>query len=103
METILIINDDGSHAAGLMVLKKSLSRLGKIRVVTPKEEISGVGKAITSARHVKVEEVELSDGSKAYAIDGTPADAYLLAVAKILKCSPDLLVAGINLRPNLGL
>ena len=103
METILLINDDGIHSSGLMILKKSLSRLGEIIVVTPKEEMSGVGKAITSARHVKVEEVELSDGSKAYAIDGTPADAYLLAVAKILKCSPDLLVAGINLGPNLGI
>jgi len=103
METILLINDDGIHSPGLMILKKSLSRLGEIIVVTPKEEMSGVGKAITSARHVKVEEVELSDGSKAYAIDGTPADAYLLAVSKILKCSPDLLVAGINLGPNLGI
>ena len=103
MKTILLINDDGIYSSGLMVLKKSLGRLGKIIVVTPKEEISGVGKAITSARHVKVEEVELSDGSKAYAIDGTPADAYLLAVTKILKRSPDLLVAGINLGPNLGI
>jgi len=52
---------------------------------------------------VQIEETKLSDGSKAYATDGTPADSYLLGVNKILKRSPDLLVAGINLGPNLGI
>jgi len=103
MKTILLINDDGIHSSGLIAIKKRLDCLGKVVVVTPKEEISGIGKAITSTRHVRVEEVELSDGSKAYAIDGTPADAYLLAVNKILRRSPHLVVAGINLGPNLGI
>jgi len=103
MKMILLINDDGIYSSGLIALKKRLDRLGEVVVVTPKEEISGVGKAITSTRHVRVEEVELSDGSKAYATNGTPADAYLLAVNKILKRSPDLVVAGINLGPNLGI
>jgi 5'-nucleotidase len=103
MKTILLINDDGIYSSGLMSLKKRLSKLGKITVVTPKKEISGVGKAITSTRHVRIERVELSDGSKAYAIDGTPADAFLLAVNKILKSPLGLVVAGINLGPNLGI
>lgn len=103
MKTILLINDDGIHSPGLLALKKRLDKLGKVIVVTPKEEISGVGKAITSAKHVRIEEVELKDGSKAYAIDGTPADAYLLAASKILKRSPDLVVTGINIGPNLGI
>jgi len=103
MKTILLINDDGIRSSGLTALKKRLDRLGKVVVVAPKEEISGVGKAITSTRHVRVEEVELGDGSKAYAIDGTPADAYLLGINKILKRSPDLAVTGINLGPNLGI
>lgn len=87
----------------MAVLKQQLDELGKVLVVTPKAEISGVGKAITSTRHVLVEAVKLKDGSKAYAIDGTPADAYLLAVNKILKHTPDLVVSGINLGPNLGI
>jgi 5'-nucleotidase len=104
MPTILLINDDGIHATGLMAIKKKLNHLGKVVVVAPKHEISGIGKAITSARHVQIEKVELSDGSKAYAINGgTPADAYLLAVHKILKHAPDIVVAGINLGPNLGI
>lgn len=104
MPTMLIINDDGIHAAGLMAIKKKLDRLGKVIVVAPKQEISGIGKAITSATHVQIETVKLSDGSEANAINGgTPADAYLLAVHKILKHPPDIVVAGINLGPNLGI
>lgn len=103
MKTILLINDDGIYSSGLMAIKKKLEKHGNVVVVTPKEEASGVGKAITASNWVRLEEVLLSDGSKAYAIDCTPADAFLLAVNKILKRSPDLVVAGINLGPNLGI
>jgi 5'-nucleotidase len=103
LKTILAINDDGIYSNGLAVLKRHLDELGGVVVVTPRTETSGVGKAITSTRHVRIDEVKLQDGSKAYAIDGTPADAYLLAVNKVLKHTPDLLVAGINLGPNLGI
>jgi len=103
MKTIVLINDDGIQSSGLMAMKKRLDKLGKVVVIAPKEEISGIGKAITSAKHVHIKEVELSDGSKAYATDGTPADSYLLGVNKVLKHSPELVVAGINLGPNLGI
>jgi len=103
MKTILLINDDGIQSSGLLALKQKLDKYGKVIVIAPKEEISGIGKAVTTSRHVRVKETDLSDGSKAYATDGTPADAYLLAVNKILKRQPDLLVAGINLGPNLGI
>jgi len=103
MKTILLINDDGIGSTGLIALKQKLDKCGKVVVVTPKEEISGIGKAITSDKHVRVEEVKLSDGSKAYATSGTPADSYLLGVNKIFKRRPDLVVTGINLGPNLGI
>jgi len=103
MKTILMINDDGIHSSGLLALKQKLDKLAKVVVIAPREEISGIGKAITSATHVRIEEVVLRDGSKAYATDGTPADSYLLGVNKILERSPDLVVAGINLGPNMGI
>jgi len=103
MKTILLINDDGINSNGLVVMKRKLENLAKVVVAAPKDEVSGVGKAITSSRHVKIEEVRLRDGSEAYAVDGTPADSYLLAVNKILRRLPDLLAAGINLGPNLGI
>ncbi len=103
LKTILLINDDGIYSSGLMAIKTKLDKHGNVVVVTPKEETSGVGKAITASNCVTIEEIFLSDGSRAYVIDGTPADAYLLGVNKILKRSPDLVVAGINLGPNLGI
>jgi 5'-nucleotidase len=103
MPTILLVNDDGIRSIGLLVLKKRLEKLGKVIVVAPEKERSGVGKALTAYEHVKIMETRLRDGSKAYAITGTPAEAFLLGMNKILKSSPDLVVAGINLGPNLGI
>jgi 5'-nucleotidase len=102
LPTILVINDDGIQSIGLTTLKKRLDALGNVIVVAPKDERSGIGKALTTD-HIKIIETKLRDGSKAYATTGTPADAFLLAVSKILKHQPDLLVAGINLGPNLGI
>jgi 5'-nucleotidase len=103
MKTFLLVNDDGIHASGLLALKHKLDKLGSVVVVTPKEETSGIGKAITSAKHVRIEETNLQDGSKAYVTTGTPADSFLLGIFKVLKRMPDLVVAGINLGPNLGI
>ena len=103
MKTIILINDDGIHASGLLALKHKLDKLGRVVVVTPKEEASGIGKAITSAKHVQIEETKLQDGSKAYVTTGTPADSFLLGIFKVLKHMPDLVVTGINLGPNLGI
>jgi len=101
--TILVINDDGIASVGLVALKKQLEKLGRVIVVAPKEECSGVGKALTAYGTIRVLKTKLSDGSEAYAITGTPADAYHMAVNKILKKPPDLVATGINLGPNLGI
>lgn len=103
MKTILLINDDGIQSLGLFALKQKLDKCGKVVVITPREDTSGIGKAITSAKHVPIEEVELRDGSKAYAVGGTTADSFLLGVNKILRNNPDLVVTGINIGPNIGI
>jgi len=102
MPTILLTNDDGIQSIGLVILKKRLEKLGNVIVVAPKDERSGIGKALTT-NHIEIMETRLNDGSKALATTGTPADAFFLAANKILKRMPDLLVAGINLGPNLGI
>ena len=101
--TILLVNDDGIYAVGLLILKRELEKLGKVVVVAPKDKASGAGKSITVRKPIKIEEVRLSDGSSAYAIDGTPADAAMLGIYKILKHPPDLLLSGINLGYNLNI
>ena len=102
MPTILVTNDDGINSIGLCTLVKQLKKLGDIIVVTPGDERSGVGKAI-SIGQVNITETCFDDGIRAYATTGTPADSFLLAINKILKHMPDLLVSGINIGPNLGI
>jgi len=102
LPTILVINDDGINSIGLLALAKQLKKLGDVIVVTPEAERSGIGKAI-SIGQVNITETSFGDGTRAYATTGTPADSFLIAVNKILKCMPDLLVSGINIGPNLGI
>ena len=102
MPTILLINDDGIQSIGLLALKKRMERFGNVVVVAPEDERSGVGKALTTEQ-ISLIETRLADGSRAYATTGTPADAFLLATNKIMRCPPELLMAGINLGPNLGI
>lgn len=99
---ILLVNDDGVHSLGLMILRKRMNELGKVIVVAPDAERSGTGKGI-SINQIGVSETTLADGTKAYAVKGTPADACLLALLRILKNPPGLVVSGINLGLNLGI
>jgi 5'-nucleotidase len=102
LPTILVINDDGINSIGLSTLAKQLEKLGDVIVVAPGDERSGIGKALSIGK-VNITETSFGDGANAYATTGTPADSFLLAVNKILKCMPDLLVSGINIGPNLGI
>ncbi len=103
MTLILLINDDGIKSVGLLAMKRALDDLGDVFVIAPERERSGIGKAITCGGQVRVYDAALLDGSHAYAITGTPADAFMIAVRKLLGRRPDLLVSGINLGPNLGI
>ena len=102
MPTILLINDDGIKSIGLSLLAKKLKQIGDVIIVTPINESSGVGKAIRIGK-VKITKYDFGDNIVAYSTTGTPADSFLLAVNKILKSMPDLVVSGINIGPNLGI
>jgi 5'-nucleotidase len=102
LSIILVINDDGINSIGLKALQKELVKLGEVIVVAPGSEKSGIGKAL-SIGHVQITETDSDDRTKLYATTGTPADSFLIAVNKILKCIPDLVVTGINLGPNMGI
>jgi 5'-nucleotidase len=102
MPTILALNDDGINSVGLLALVKKLEKLAEVIVITPGDERSGVGKSISIGK-VNIAPARFGTGTKAYATTGTPADSFLIAVNKILKKMPDLLVSGINIGPNLGI
>ncbi|MDR1196068.1 MAG: 5'/3'-nucleotidase SurE [Endomicrobium sp.] len=99
MHTILISNDDGVKGPGLRPLMKELSKIGKIYVIVPKNQMSGTGHSITLAKFKKTEKIE----KDFYAIKGgTPADCVKYALYSFLKNKVDLVVSGINTCPNLG-
>lgn len=100
---ILLTNDDGVHAEGLLAARQALSTVGEVTVVAPDRPRSACGHSITLHKPLRVSEVSLRDGSTAYATSGTPSDCVTLAVLDLLRgAPPDLVVSGINHGPNLG-
>jgi len=95
---ILLTNDDGIMAPGLVALARALAELGRVVVIAPERDNSAASHSLTMRRPLLVRE----DGPDRFAIDGTPADCVIVGVGKLLATRPDLLVSGINPGPNLG-
>jgi 5'-nucleotidase len=95
---ILVSNDDGIHAEGIMALEKSVEALGEVYTVAPEREQTSMSHALTLHRPLRVREV----APKRLAIDGTPTDCVKLALTGLLPVRPDLVISGINKGPNLG-
>ena len=100
---ILICNDDGIGADGIVALAAALDGLGTLAVVAPATEQSAVGHAITVREPMRAHPwpFEVPSGDVwARAVTGTPADCIKIAVQKLLPRRPDLVVSGINHGPN---
>lgn len=95
---ILISNDDGIQAAGIIALATEMARIAQVVVVAPDREQSASSHSLTLHRPLRVNRVQ----KDWYAVDGTPTDCVTLAVDKLLKRKPDLVISGINHGPNLG-
>jgi 5'-nucleotidase len=102
MTHILVTNDDGVFSPGLLALKRALEGVGRVSVVAPDRNRSAIGRGITIHDPLHVEQVELEDGSLAYATDGTPVDCVRFAMLGLVGEVPDLVVSGINMGLNLG-
>ena len=93
---ILITNDDGYTAPGIMNLVDAVKDLGKIIVVAPDRPQSGMGHAITIGQPLRLHKVHVFGDIEAYSCTGTPVDCVKLAVDKVLHRKPDLCLSGIN-------
>ncbi|KRQ86630.1 5'-nucleotidase SurE [Caloramator mitchellensis] len=100
---ILITNDDGIMAKGIYFLTKELEKYFECIIVAPDKQRSAAGHSITLHRPVVVKLHKL-DGinSRAYTVDGTPADCVKVALEKLLEEKIDLIISGINDGFNLG-
>lgn len=95
---ILITNDDGYRAPGLLALRAAVADLGDVMVIAPDRERSACGQGITIKGPLTVEKID----DATYAVDGTPADCVILALANLLPQKPTVVLSGINRGANLG-
>ena len=99
---IVLTNDDGIDAPGLLAARQALEKIGDVLTVAPDRNRSGVGRSISFGLPLHVQEREMSDGAIGYACTGTPVDCVRLVALGLMDFKPDIVVSGINHGENLG-
>lgn len=102
MMHILVTNDDGVYAPGLLALAQELRKIGKVSILAPDRNWSASGHVKTLNRPLRAKPVMLSDGSQALASDGAPSDCVALAMLGVVEGPIDVVVSGINPNANIG-
>lgn len=95
---ILISNDDGYMAPGIVALANALRPHAEITVVAPESNRSGTSNALTLDRPLSLTQAD----NGFYFVNGTPSDCVHIALTALLKEPPDLVVSGINQGQNMG-
>jgi 5'-nucleotidase len=96
---ILISNDDGYRARGILALREALQGLGDLTVVAPDRNRSGASNSLTLDMPLRVEKAE----ENVYFLQGgTPTDCVHIAISGLFPFEPDMVVSGINDGANLG-
>ena len=101
--SILVTNDDGVRAPGILALAQALQAVGDVTIVAPSENQSGKGHSITISDPIYVDRVTIAPGMQAYSAVATPASCVKVAIGGIMSRKPDLVVSGINRGYNLGM
>lgn len=95
---ILLSNDDGYFAPGLVCLAEALSEVAEITVVAPERDRSGSSNSLTLDRPLSLHKSHTGF----YYVNGTPTDCVHLAVTGMLDELPDMIISGINKGANMG-
>lgn len=96
---VLLTNDDGIHAPGIILLEKIVRRYtDQVWVIAPSEERSGASHSISMHDPIRHRELD----SHHHAIKGTPTDCALMGIYKLMPERPTLLISGINWGANLA-
>ena len=95
---ILLSNDDGYQAPGLVCLAKALQTVAEIHVVAPDRNRSGASNSLTLESPIRAHSAE----NGFVFVDGTPTDCVHLAITGLLEQEPDMVIAGINAGANMG-
>ncbi|MBK1735888.1 5'/3'-nucleotidase SurE [Halorhodospira abdelmalekii] len=95
---ILISNDDGYQAPGILALAERLGTVARVTVIAPERDRSGASNSLTLEDPIRVAQVE----PDRYRVQGTPTDCVHLALTGFLEEDPDMVFSGINAGANLG-
>ncbi|XAH25691.1 5'/3'-nucleotidase SurE [Xylophilus sp. GW821-FHT01B05] len=95
---ILISNDDGFQAPGIVALHRALQDIADVEVVAPEHNNSAKSNALTLHSPLYVHTA--ANGFRY--VNGTPADCMHIALTGLLGYRPDLVVSGINNGANMG-
>ena len=95
---ILISNDDGYQAPGIVALYEALKDIADVEVIAPEQNNSAKSNALTL--HSPLHVTRAANGFRY--INGTPADCVHIALTGLLGYRPDLVVSGINNGANMG-
>jgi 5'-nucleotidase len=100
---ILVTNDDGVSAPGILALARAMEPLGRVAVIGPARNQSASGHKKTLFQDIAVRQTWMADGSTAaLAVEGSPADGIALAALGLVEWPPRLVVSGINRGANMG-
>ncbi len=104
MPNILVSNDDGVYAPGLLALALEMKKLGNVWVVAPETNQSITGHKKTLDRPLRAKSVQdvFPSDIPAFAVDGAPSDCVALSLMGLIEEEIDFVVSGINTAPNLG-
>ena len=102
---ILLTNDDGIRAPGLVAMYRELAGAAghEVDVIAPETVQSATGHGITMATPLLTTRVQVEDAFEGVAVDGRPADCVKLAIDQLCKRRPDLVVSGMNSGTNVGI
>jgi len=98
---ILVTNDDGVQAPGLLALAQAMRPFGKVTVFAPDKNWSASGHVKTLDRPLRIRETILADGTSAFTSDGAPSDCVALPLLGFIE-KVDFVVSGINPYSNIG-
>ena len=99
MINIIVVNDDGWCTAGIRLLAKEMTKLGRVTVIAPDGPRSGFAASISAVQPMYLRRIEEHDlnGAEVYVTNGTPADCIKIAREHLFPNTPiDLVVSGIN-------
>ena len=100
---ILLVNENGCFDPGLIALAKALSSTHRVCVVAPLRSLAGTGHKLTIDKPLRPEQFQILNKVKLFGVsNASPCDFVGLALEKILRAKPDLIISGIDSKNNRG-